>query len=325
MSQQQWNGQPAQGQNGQWAGQPQQPYAPQGQGYGQQPHYGQPGQPGQPQPGQPQAGYGQQPYAQQGYQQQPQFAYGNGGGTYGAPPPARKSSSSVLLMVGGGLVALMVLGGLMWALFFNKPSTPQTINPTTPAVPSQTDEPTPAPTTTEPTPTEPTPAPTTPHGSTTPTPNQQGGIEVSNGITVVPAAGWTVDKSASKPGTVVLTKGDAAFIAEAFVSKKGTTPVQILDAYLNQVKSKLTNATVSPAKKIDAGTPKLDAAAGSVEGTLVSGGDSVEVGLYSILSVRTADQQAVAGTLYAPQAEAQQYADDFGAMLGSLVQSQAKG
>lgn len=312
MSDQQWNlpeGGAPQGQPG---------YPP--QGYPQ----GQPGYvpaPLQGQPGQPHAGYGQQPCGQpQGYAAQPsvgQVPYRlpqPGGYQLPAPAPATRARGNALLtLVLGGLVLALVLGALMWALFFRSaPHRPDPIVPTMLPIPTQKDG-----STTRPTSTSTTKQTTPASGGSA--------VEIAQGITLTPAAGWSVDTSASKPGVVVVTNEKTAFMAQVFTAEQGATSAQLLDAYLEQMKSTLQDAQALPAKTIDLGTDALDASSGRVEGTKVSGGQSENLSLYTLLSVRTSDQVSVLCVLFTDPEEADNQVQAFEEMAHSVMQSQAHG
>jgi hypothetical protein len=298
------------------------PVQPPPQGFGQPPQgFGQPPAYGQaPVYGQPQA-YGQQPYgAPQGfsgpYPQGPQPGgyrpgpYGQG--MPGAPAPRAGSQTKVIIIVVAVLAVLGLIGGAI-ALTGNKGTTPGVVQPT-PTIGTTS------------VPTTPTKAPTTSatKATTAPATTTAGGaLPLSNGLSVTPAAGWTVsDKSAD---AVVLTNGSAEYYAIA-VSGIGanTTGSAVVDAYLTGLAKKMTNVAKSNTTAVDI-DPSVSVAEGGFKGTFASSSGSEQLGVEAIGSVRQSDGVTFLGVMiYDASKSTSDLQQPFTDMTASLLQSQVK-
>ncbi len=298
-------------------GAPQPGYAPQPQGFGQPP---QPQGFGQP-PAHPQ-GFGQpNPYgAPQGYgapnAYNPAGAYGGGfrPGTYPTGPSAPKggSSAKILIIVVAVVVVLGLIGGAV-ALLGNKetPAGP-TVVQTTPTRGGST-----APTTQATTAT--TKATTSP--TKTATGATGGAVQLSNGLSVTPADGWSVKDTSN--GTVLLTNGTADYYAIPVTGASGsTTGVEVVDKYIANISAKLTNATKDSTDAVDV-SPALSVAEGGIKGTYSSSSGSGKLGLAVIGSVRVSDGVAFLGVLmYDAGADSSALKDPYTQMTLSILKSQ---
>lgn len=271
---------------------PQQPQ----QGYGQQPPqgYGQ----------QPPQGYGQQP--PQGYGQQPQYGQQWGYQQQGGPPPQQlKSKSSLIAIVVGALVVL-VLGGLAFAFLggneeVSNPQITVTPSPTptedvTPTEDPVTEEPTPEPTE-DPVTEEPTEDPVTEEPIEDPvTPDPPAGaIPIGNGMSVVPAEGWTVDEQEAT--SVVLTDSvGRAFLLNSGISADPSADVQGIVTALAEGSTNVRRSDVT----VHDVHPSLVVASQAAAMTVTGGSGSMEMGTFVLISSRTSDTMGFAGILIAP-------------------------
>ncbi len=312
--------QPYQPQQGQQPYQPQQgqPYQPQ---QGQQPYQPQQGRPYQPQQGQPYQPQQGQPYQQQPYQPQqrpynPQGGYSGPGGMPpgfrpSAPQPARSGGSNgkIIGIVAGALVVVLLIGaGFM---FLGRSSTPTPVSPITP---TPVNPGTPGTTTTQPATPTPSPGPTT---KSTPA---SGAVDLGKGVSVTPAAGWTIEDQ--NLDRTIFVKGNAFFIAQALTAKAGLTGPQIADAYITSQASKMTNTKRTEVKTLDV-HPSLSVGQAQISGTATGSSGSYALGLSAVVSVRTSDQVTAIGIIgFDPGADLTEISADYQSMMGSMMQSQ---
>ncbi len=324
-----WGGPPQQGGYGpqggpQGLGQPQQPgYPPQG-AYGQQaPNYGPP-QPGYAPPGgyAPQGGYPQSQAPQAG-------GFHPGGFPPQAPPPAKGGSSAKIIgIVVGALVVLGLIGALISVVLKPKAVTDPgttvatpTVTVATPTRPASTAPATTAPATSAPATTATKAASTAPTTATKPPAGQA--VLVGQGISVTPQAGWTVVKQ--EADFVVLSKGNAVFLAETGKVSAGTTGSQLVDTYLASQGKQMTNVKKGTTSPVDVGNPGLSVAKSVQTGTVTGSGGSQAMAFGAIASVRTSDGVAFVGTLAWPAAEdVTAYNNEYAAMVASMLATQLK-
>lgn len=318
------------------------------QPFGQQPGYGQ--QPGQ--------GYGQQPpaggYGQQqpGYgQQQPPANYGQqpppgmgpggmgpGGGGYGPPgggggmPPQfagggqapKKSNGMIIGIVIASLVAVALIGGIIWLLVGGNDDGP-TVTPggdtttTQPPGPGgETTEPNPGGETTEPNPggetTEPNP------GGETTQPNPGGGDSVTiGGLTATAPDGWTVAESDAS--TVIFTSGSGEVLfAQVVTLSPSSDPKQLLDAVHQSMAESATESEIRPAEDLNLNKPGVKAAQGQAAMVMSSGQGSQVMNVASLLAIRESDGQAVLVQLaYGQGADTQSLSQAYSQVFNELV------
>jgi hypothetical protein len=316
-------------------------YPPQGPGGypPQQPAGYPPQQPGGYPPQQP-AGYPQQPppqgypppsYSPQraasgpptgGYPPQP-GGYGpqgpgpGGPGTPGTPgAPAKKSPVMIIAIVAAAIVLLAAIGGIIMVLNRGGADQPDvSITPSQPAPP--TEEPSPRPSgepsaEPEPTPTESSQAPT------------GGGIDLGNGVELVPAAGWEVKKTGKN--VAQLSNGRSLFLGQSLQISPSTNPGQLCDAWHRDVAEGTSNGKFQDAKDADVGTTRLKAATCVAQVTVSGGQGTTKLYLFSLVSVRQSDGVTVIGTAYfTPNTDTDQLNKDFTAMINSMLKSQAAG
>ena len=328
---------------GQWG--PQGGYPPQGQG-GYPPQ--QPSQPGYPpqQPGQgypPQASYPSQPgynpqgtYAPQagGYPPQggaggygPQGPQPPQGGGYTPPPsaPAKKSPAMIIGIVVAAIVLLAAVGGIIMVLNRDGDQPPPvSITPSQPVPPTDqptepTEQPTDEPTTNEPTTDQPQPTP-----SETSEPPAGEAIDLGNGISLVPAAGWEVTKTGK--GVAQLSDNESLFLGQAITVDPTTNSGQLCDSWHRKVAEGSSNGKFAEPKAIEVGTTKLKAAVCNAQVTVSNGQGSTTILLFSLVSVRQSDGVTVIGTaFFSPNVDTDQLDKDFSSMINSMLQSQANG
>lgn len=326
---------------GQFGGQPprphpgqQPPYPPSGQQpYGQQPPYGQ-------------NPYGQQPQGQQPHGQRPPYgqqAYGQQGPypTYQGQPPAQKNSSGKILGIVGGAVAVLAIAGLAFALLSGGDDGPDVPPPPpvteTPADPETTES---DPETTEPTdpeptepadpettePTEPeTTGPSEPETTEPQTEDPQpaaGAIDIGNGMSVVPAAGWSVNDQ-SDTGVLLTDAAGRAFLVNTGNSANPEAEVASLVDNLTKDGTDVRKGDVQVADV----HPDLAVASQLAIMTTTGGSGSSDLGLFAVISSRTADQVGFASVLLVPAADLENdavlaQADE---MLNSVFVSQLGG
>ncbi|WP_185975772.1 hypothetical protein [Tessaracoccus rhinocerotis] len=316
---------------GQYGGQPSQGPGPQGgpgqpqPGYGQQPQpgYGQQPQPGygqQPQPGyqQPPSGYGQQP--QSGYgQQQPgygQQGYGQPGpyqNYQGAQQPPQKNSSGKIIGIVVGAVGVLAIAGLAFALLgggddgpdvpppppvSQTPADPETTEPAEPETTEPADPETTEPA--EPETTEPAdPETTEPTEPETEDPQPPAGaIDVGNGMSVVPAAGWSVADQ-SDNGVLLTDAAGRVFLVNTGNSANPEAEVAQLVDNLTQDGTDVSKGEVQVADV----HPDLAVASQLAIMTTTGGSGTTELGLFAVISSRTADQVGFASVLLVPAAD----------------------
>lgn len=317
MSQQGGWGGPPQGNQG---GFPQQGggYPQQGGGYPQQGGYGPQG--GGYQPQQPQGGFGQQSYPPlQGGMGAPPGGFQPTGG----PPAKGGSSMKIIGIVVGALVVLGLVAALI-SVFF-KPKDP--VDPGGPSTGPTITVQTPTPTVTRPTTAPPSPTPTTTRptasastGTTTGPAGQA--VVVGQGISVTPQAGWTVVKQ--EADFVVLSKGNAVFLAETGTVKAGTTGAQLVDSYLASQAKEMTNVKKNATTTVDV-DPSLSIGKGLQVGTMTGSSGSQTLAFGALGSVRTADGVAFVGTLAWPASEdVAAYNADYTKMVSSMISTQLK-
>ncbi len=320
----QYGQQPQPGQYGQQPQQGSYGQQPQPSQYGQQP---QPGQYGQ-QPSYPQQqppAYGQQPaYGQGTYGQQPGYGqpprYGQQGAGWGQQPPGggpgarptKKSPALIIGIVAAAVVFLVALGGIFIAL--SGGSDDQPVSTITPAPPGE--------------PTQPTTEPSKPGASSEPAkpsqnPDQPSGstIDLGNGITLKPAAGWQIQDQAAT--VVSLTNSQAVFYGRQLQQQKTTNAEQFCDAFNRAALKSAGNAKFGQAEAQDVGSNKLTAATCGATYTATSGDQSVQVLVSSLVSVRKSDGLTVVGTLLSVKGTDAQTRSDAGEMMSSMLTSQA--
>lgn len=314
-------GQPGFGPQGQPFGQ--QPGFGQQQGFGQPQNYGQPQGPapsGQPGFGQPQGQFGgQQQYPQGGFQQGfgPQGYQPQGGGQ-----PPRKSPMMLIVTVLVGLVAVGLVGALIWMFVGrgNGSNPPPTVGPQTTAPPT-TQPPTTQPPTTQP----PTTEPPTTQPPTTEAPQPSGdAVVVGNGVSITPSSGWSVTQQDKSQNIVQLTNGEAVLVAQAPKLDPNTGASGVVDNFLAAQAKKLTGAQISRAKPVQL-PASLSGAQGSVVGTATTSQGSFKMGIAAFLSIRKSDGVAVFAAVYFPVKEDNSgLAKDYTDMVNSMLKTQVK-
>lgn len=294
------------GQQPQGIGQPPQGFGQQPPTFGQQPAYG------QQQPyGAPQGYAGPYPQGPQpgGYRAGP---YGQG--MPGAPAPRAGSSTKVLVIVAVVVVVLGLIGAGIAALGNKGGQAGPTVVQTTPSRNATG------------TSTTATKAPTsaTTKAATAPATTSAGGaISLPNGLSVTPAAGWTVSDQSSD--TIVLTNGSANYYAIAVAGVSAdTTGTAIVDAYQTNLSKKLTNIALANTSAVDV-DPSLSVAQGSLKGTFASSSGSEQLGVATIGSVRRSDGVTFLGVLiYDASKSSADLQQPFTDMTSSLLRTQVQ-
>ncbi|GAB3821825.1 hypothetical protein GCM10028820_31170 [Tessaracoccus terricola] len=345
-----------QGQNpGQQGGQPPQgPGGPQGPGqggYGQQPQQGYGQQPQQGYGQQPQQGYGQQP-PQGGYGQQPHQGYGQQPygqqGPYqafqGGQQPPQKNSSGKIIGIVAGAVGVLAIAGLAFAFLaggdddpdvpspppISESADPETTEPTDPETTEPADPETtePAdPETTEPADPETTepadPETTEPSDPETEAPEPPAGaIDVGNGMSVVPADGWTVADQ-SDTGVLLADSSGRVFLVN---TGRSANPEAEVASLVDDLTSEGTDVRKGEVQVADV-HPDLVVASQFAVMTVTGGSGSADLGVVAFISSRSADQIGFASVLLVPVADFENdavlaQADE---MLNSLFVSQLGG
>ena len=292
-------------------------YNPQG---GYSPQGGYAGQGGYPPQGQPPQG----PAARRGYGPQgPTPPQGGGYPPQGGAASPKKSPALIIGIVVAAVVLLAAIGGIFMVLRGGGDQPPPvSITPSQPVPP--TEQPTPGPTE------EPTPGPTTEgptdgalaHGS----PRRPSGdaVDLGDGISLSPAAGWDVKKTGK--GLAQLSDGKSIFLGQVISADPSTNPGQLCTAWHQKVAEGSTNGKFGDPKTVDLGTTKLKAATCNAQVTVSNGQGTATIVLFSLVSVRQSDGVTVLGTAYfTPNADTQQLDKDFSAMVNSMLQGQVKG
>jgi len=290
-------------------------YNPQG-GYSPQGGYaGQGGYPpqGQPPQGQPPGGYGPQG---------PTPPPGGGYPPQGGATPAKKSPAMIIGIVVAAVVLLAAIGGIFMVLRGGGDQPPPvSITPSQPIPP--TEQPTPGPTE-QPTPGPTTEGPTDGPSPTESTPPSGDAVDLGEGISLSPAAGWDVKKTGK--GLAQLSDGKSIFLGQVISADPSTNPGQLCTAWHQKVAEGSTNGKFGDPKTVDLGTTKLKAATCNAQVTVSNGQGTATIVLFSLVSVRQSDGVTVLGTAYfTPNADTQQLDKDFSAMMNSMLQGQVKG
>ncbi|MDO5499610.1 MAG: hypothetical protein Q4F67_08020, partial [Propionibacteriaceae bacterium] len=234
-----------------------------------------------------------------------------------------KKSSALIIGIVVAAIAVLGLGGLAIGLLGGKddplppPPPPPTVQPT-PTTNPTTDP------TTEPT-TDPDPAPTT-----EPTPGGGGGqqtqpsgnaIQLSNGMSVTPASGWTVAQQNANAVLLQDARGRSMIISTGRVNDPRNDVTELL--------RRLT-ADGSDVRLGDVETPDLhssiDVARQAAAMTATSGGGSTRIGMVAIASSRKADQTGFLTVVAAPPDAFQDdsFTEGADAMVESLFRSQVE-
>lgn len=305
---------PGQGQPPQGYG-PQQPqnWPPQGQGT-QQPENWPPQGQGQPPQGRPPQGYGpQQVYQQQHGFSRPQEFTGQS---------SRGKPNRSLLLVGGGLLAVALIGLVIWLIVGQKPDEPTTqptITATTPAPPTETADPPPSP----------VPSPTeteTKEASPQPTPTSDTGAgdqALGLGLTYTLPDGWSVRQASGTQNSVLLTNssGQVMFLQAVSVDP-AMTGAEAVSRVQQNIAKEMTGAEVSTPKPVDV-HESLSVAQGYLTGSVTDSQGSFEVGYDTVASVRKSD-----GTMFLVNfgSEPSKITDaagrDYSRVINSLIASQ---
>jgi hypothetical protein len=323
-------------------------YPPQPGGYPPQ-QGGYPPPPGgyPPHPGYPPAGGGYPPGAYQpapgGYPQsgpygahgapggyRPQGApgpygpQGTAGGGWGGPkPPAKKSPVKLILIAVSALVLIAAIGGIILAL--NRGGGDQPVSTITPGQPSApptgpSDEPSGQPSgSSEPSSGQPTDEPSS-------GPSQPNGkaVDVGNGISVIPASGWQLEKSGTNAAQ--LSDGKNIFLGQSTKISASTNPGQFCTAWHKQATEGTSGGKYQDPKDANVGTTKLKAATCLAQTTVSSGQGTATVFLLSLASVRQSDGVTMVGTVYFTEKTANdKLSKDFTTMVNSMLQRQAAG
>lgn len=303
---------------------PAQPYPGPPAGYGQsQSGYGPPsgGYASQPGP----AGYGP---GQQQYGYGPPSGYQQTGFQGGGPPPQQGNSRGKIIGIVIGAIVVLALIGVAIGLLTGGKSAP--VTPIPPPV-SQTPDPVPTPTPVEPSP-DPTPEPTdpaptpseeitepAPTPTETETPPVSGAIDVGNGMSVVPAEGWTVDEQ-SENGVLLF---DA--IGRGFVVSTGqsTNPAAEVAKVIDDVTAGGSDVKKGEVQAPDL-HPDLEVASQLAIMTTAGGGGTSELAVLAFVSARTADNVGFVAVLVVPveDLENKTVTDQADLMLDSLFNSQ---
>ncbi|MGC3954211.1 MAG: hypothetical protein QM804_08170 [Propionicimonas sp.] len=317
----QQGGQPPQYQQG---GQPQyqqpapqyQPAAPQypPQGYQPQQQYPQQGY-------QPQQGYSQQQpgYAPQGYPQPQGYAPQAFPPAGGQRPPTGKSSSKLIMIVIAAVAVLAIIGGVFLAMS-GKPKTPDP--DVTPGPVPTTTAPTPPPTQ-SPTPDPSTPAPDPTTAPPSPQPPPSDGIAIGGGVLLTVPSGWEVTQQI--PTGVVVTNGDAVFVAETVQGKPGMDPAQLCTSYQQDVLKDASNVKHGDPRSQDVGTDLLSVVDCTSGYTQTQGGKTVQLFAQTFVSVRASDGLVLFATVHYHEKTSDATISQVNGMLGGLVGSQAAG
>jgi hypothetical protein len=216
----------------------------------------------------------------------------------------------VLLAAIGGIIMVLNRDGDQPPPVSITPSqpVPPTEQPTTEPTDDPTDEPTDQP---QPTPTE------------TSDPPSGDAIDIGNGISVVPASGWTLEDS--KQNSVLLTDGNSAFRGQAAQLDGNTNAGQLCDGWHKQVTKQGTNGEFADPKEVDV-NPEVTAATCQARFTVSNGQGSQTINLFSLVSVRESDGITIVATAYfSPNVDTQQLGRDFDVMVNSMLESQING
>ena len=247
------------------------------------------------------------------------------GGGYppqGGAAPAKKSPALIIGIVVAAVVLLAAIGGIFMVLRGGGDQPPPvSITPSQPVPP--TEQPTPGPTE-EPTPGPTTEGPTDGPSPTESTPPSGDAVDLGNGISLSPAAGWEVKKTGK--GLAQLSDGKSVFLGQVISADPSTNPGQLCTAWHQKVAEGSTNGKFGDPKTVDLGTTKLKAATCNAQVTVSNGQGTATIVLFSLVSVRQSDGVTVLGTAYfTPNADTQQLDKDFSAMVNSMLQGQVKG
>lgn len=330
-------GQPGQqgpGQQGQNYGQQGQNFDQQGQNFGQQ-GFGQQGQqgfgqqgPGQQGYGQPGPHFGQQGHGGsggQGYGAQNFAGQGQGGG-YGAPPSGYpnqpKGPGRIILFVVIGVVVIGLIGAGF--LFFGKSKegngtidvAPPSAPPTAPETPTAS-TPSARPTATSRPSTSP---PTSSPRSTSPSKPSGGAQQVGKGISVDPAAGWTV--RAHEGDTLILSHPDGASFIIEVVNGSGSAS-ETARQWQDTASRSGSNVEKLEIKPVSVGGG-LDVVQTGLKMNLSDGGGSRRVGVLATIGVNSSTNITTASQFLAPTSMSPDspLLDDAVAMMKSVLQSQ---
>ena len=239
----------------------------------------------------------------------------------------------IIGIVVAAVVVLAAVGGIIIALTRGSAGPVTTVSPSAP-----TTEPTADPTTdptTEPT-TDPTSSPTDPSPTTEPSqptqrptreptqaPTPPNAVNLGSGVSLTPASGYTV--RSQKKGAAQLSNGRELFVGVAAQLEAGSNPAQTCDAYHRALAKDYTNGKFEDAKSVDLNTNKLDAATCLAQVTVTNGGNSTNVLIYSLVSIRT-DGLGVVGSIYfTKNSDIQKVNKDFAAMVNSMLAGQVAG
>jgi hypothetical protein len=233
---------------------------------------------------------------------------GAGGFPPQGTPPAKKSPIMLIGIVVAAVVLLAAIGGIILVLNKGDKTQPgSTITPTQP-----TSQPTEQPTE------QPSGQPTD-HQTTQPSGQA---IDLGSGISLTPAEGYQVEKTAV--GLALLSNGSQDFAGQVAKLDPGTNPGQLCDAFHRKITEEDANGRYSEPKAVNI-NPKLKTATCEAISTVSSGSGSGEFHYFSLASVRT-DGLALIGTIrFAKGANVDQLNKDFGFMVSSMLAGQIAG
>lgn len=293
-----FGGQPGQGGFGQpgqggFGGQPGQGgFGGQGGGYG--------GQSGQPGFGQQGPGFGQQGFGGPGYP------------TGGMPPQPPKKSNAMIIGIVVAAVAVLAIAGLVIGLVSGggrkDPVVPPPTPPPTTSAPPTTEPPTPSPTNRGPSTNPPTTEP--PSGDSVP---------VGGGMTVTPAAGWSVVERNANNALLKDSQGRLFLVQTG----RATDPKSEVQDAINGVTEKGTDV-----RKGQVQTPTVDSrlqvASQAAIMTSTGGGGTTQLGVFALVSTRTSDNAAFVAILLVPADDLENTSVTSGVntMLNSVIRSQ---
>jgi hypothetical protein len=226
----------------------------------------------------------------------------------------------IIGIVVAAVVLLAAIGGIIMVLNRDADQPPPvSITPSQPVPPTEqpTDQPTEQPTD-EPTTDQPQPTP-----SETSAPPSGDAVDLGNGISVVPASGWTVEDV--KQGSALLSDGKSAFRGQAVQLDGNTNAGQLCDGWHKQVTKQGTNGEFADPKAVDVNA-KVSAATCQARFTVSNGQGSQTINLFSLVSVRKSDGITIVATAYfSPNVDTQQLGKDFDVMVNSMLGSQIAG
>lgn len=221
-----------------------------------------------------------------------------------AGPPHPRSTGLIIGIVVAAVVLVAAVGGIVMTLTGREAEPVSTIAPAEPIPPTS----------------EPSPQPSPQPGEPKPT---GGVVDLGHGVRLRPAPGWEVRGQGQ--GAARLSNGRDVYVGLVAGLPKGSNAGQACDSYHRRLAESYTDGRFTKPKPVNPGAKGLTGATCVAEVTMANGGGAITVTIFSLLSIRT-DGLTVVGSMYfTPDSALPQLEQDFDAMVGSMLRTQAAG